>query len=147
MVIPKDLKKLINRYSRSVSSYVVTYYDQSIKSIGIYKNKKESGLHHFWYENGNPWARANYINGEKHGVHIIWYMNGMPMEESNWLNGKRDGVYRYWTQDGILLMETNRKNDKLNGLYKIYDTQTGLLFNEKYYENDEVKSEWYEDQY
>ena len=115
-MFPKELKKLVNKYASTQTSYVgITTPDTT--EFQIYKNGKPKGLRRGWYVLFNISFRPHSweyfredsmysgngdkgkVEGTRNGTVRSWLILGSGKEtlreESEWINGKKNGLLRY----------------------------------------------------
>ena len=75
MSLPRDLKKLINKYRGKINSYIENRYETGELGDQTIHNflENRSGLQRAYYTSGQLWTESFYLDGEQNGIGSSWY--------------------------------------------------------------------------
>ena len=63
------------------------------------ENGNRHGLWESYYDNGQLYFKANYVNGKEHGYWESYYDNGQLFYKGNYVNGEPHGYWDYGQLD------------------------------------------------
>lgn len=130
----------------------IEYYENGTKkSFNFYENKKLTGAHKFWYENGNLMEEGTYSNDDstnktfyklmnfwnKNGVQTIVDGNGFYDNSSN--DFKEKGIYKNGFKDGKWTGENAKSTFSFEEIY-----ENGKLISGFSLEKDGTRNEYTE---
>ena len=69
-------------------------------SEAIYMDGKKEGLALWWHRNGRKQRAVSYSADKAHGLMQRWYANGQKEEEGHYKMGIREGIWQRWFPDG-----------------------------------------------
>ena len=99
------------------------------KTAGFIKMNRKDGKWIEWYDNGNKWSEAHYVEGKENGKWICWHENGNKLAEGNYVAEKKDGKWIYWHENGKKRLEGNYVSGKQVGKW-IYWKYNGNKWSE-----------------
>jgi antitoxin component YwqK of YwqJK toxin-antitoxin module len=121
----------------------------------VFKHGKPSGTGRMYYNTGELYFKAFWVDGKLNGVGTWYYKDGKLFGVTPYTNNLRNGIDKAYYESGKLLREVTYSDDKKNGSAKDYyetgelkDEYTYLNDNEdgiekEYYKNGKVKSEFF----
>jgi len=112
-------------YPNGNIKYETEYFHGDIKSKKVY------------FESGELYWVADYLNGKKNGMLKEYYKNGQLKIEANFVNGKQDGWTRQYYSNGKIESEILFSDGKNNGIAKSYYSNGSLSF-DALFKNDTV---------
>jgi antitoxin component YwqK of YwqJK toxin-antitoxin module len=98
--------RIINYKDGKFDNPVIDYYMNGQKQIvGNYSDYwgTKNGSFTWFYENGQKFKEATYVNNNLDGSFRSWYSNGDKQEEVTYVNGQKDGCDYMWDADGKCL--------------------------------------------
>jgi len=102
---------------------VETFYDKEKKNpkeIYFLKNEKPDGLYESFYYNNKLKSKGIFDNGIQIGNWFYYYTNGHLKMNGSYITGKRSGEWTYYFENGKKQMTGNLKNGTRDGLWKFY---------------------------
>lgn len=100
------------------------------------ENGYKTGEWKKYYNSGNVFILANYVNDTLEGKVISYYKNGKVQAENDYLVGKLNGVSKQYDIKGNPIREISYKENLIFGNCKYYED--GYLDNELYYKNGAI---------
>jgi len=96
-------------------------YHEDKESKGYYNaDNKRMGLWEFYNDNGELYAKGEFINGERTGPWEIYYYNGKLSLKGEYINNRRTGPWEYYHPNGKLYSKGEYINDQLSGPWEYY---------------------------
>ena len=83
------------------------------------QNRKQ-GEYKSYYDDGQLWGHAFYLNDKRHGEYKYYRSNGQLFEQSFYINGKHHGEYKSYHINGELEIHCFYQNSCLHGEYNSY---------------------------
>ena len=78
------------------------YPDFKTKALGKTINGKREGKWTYWFQNGNKWTEAEFVDGLQHGEQTVYHENGQTYYKGNLENGIRVGEWSFFDEGGVL---------------------------------------------
>ena len=107
---------------------------------------KESGARVIYYEQGQLYSVARYVQGRLHGGVRYYFPSGKIALVQEWKNGLQEGIHRAFTEEGVLVSEIHyRQGEKYGDAREFYPN--GKKKSYAYYLHDLLhgkKIEWNE---
>lgn len=137
-------------------SFKVYYGNDSVATLGFFKNDKLHGAHKSYFKNGNIKMTTTYLDGVENGtrktyykdgklfttsvyerdtlsgMYTEYYPNGQIHFQYTYMNGKIEGPYKMYREDGSVIYEGQFKNDKKVGSWIKYDANGNIVKTENY---------------
>ena len=76
------------------------YPKRKLQMEGTFKGEKRNGLWTYYYENGNKWSEAEFVDGVYNGKSVTWFENGKKRYEGFYKDGKQTGKWKFWDEQG-----------------------------------------------
>jgi antitoxin component YwqK of YwqJK toxin-antitoxin module len=84
----------------------------------------------FWYENGLPKMKGNYLQGDRGGRFTWWHSNGQKQLEGTFVKGLKAGRWRWWHANGMKASEGTYQDDQPSGVWTWWN-EDGKVENQK----------------
>lgn len=92
--------------SMSKLVYEVQYYESGKRKMeGSYQNGVREGKWVAWYENDTVWSIGYYKNGKRNGLSAVYHPNGVKYYDKNYKNDIAEGKWNFYNEDGSLVGE------------------------------------------
>ncbi|NBC84431.1 MAG: hypothetical protein GVY19_13775 [Bacteroidetes bacterium] len=101
-----------------------------------------SGKWLIYYDNGDVYAKGNYIRNKKSGKWEYFYQNGNLLQKGYYKKGKPDGEWTWYYRNGDTLRYEEFIAGKENGYYLEYDQENNIIA-EGYYIDGEKDGDWF----
>lgn len=121
-----------------------------VRSVGNFKNNRQTGEWHFLFGGGVPEQIGNFVNGQFDGEWKWFFKNGKPLRVEEYVKGKREGKYIEVDESGDTTAVGNYVDGEMDGYWvlQVGDNvekgkySVGLKEGEwkEYYSNGVVKS-------
>ena len=121
--LPKELNKLLRKYSGSRTTYRNSWDTELYEWEYIEKDSARHGLY----------RKFSRPDGTLYKFKFRYFDPGM-IKEAYYKNGKRNGTNKTWYYNGELEKDYNYENDKLHGICTIWWLD-GKIKHKDYYEN------------
>ncbi|MEN0006478.1 MAG: hypothetical protein AAF798_20165 [Bacteroidota bacterium] len=75
----------------------------------------------WYYNNGNPYFEATYVNDLLQGTYQIWYENGQLAESLRFKDHLEDGAAVFYHPNGQIAMQGTYQNGEMIGTWQFFD--------------------------
>lgn len=114
------------------------WYDtDTLRLKACYKNNLFEGDYVFYYDNGKPAYKKQYIRGAENGETVYWDKGGNMLWKSVFKDGMRNGLCTAWYPNGKKEFEGTYVNDLMQGKWKYWD-KTGKSVKTETYEKGKL---------
>jgi len=121
------------------------YQTKSRPDIVIADAVMKGGFHDgpmtWYYPDGKPSTKMNFIADNQNGEYLQYYPDGKPMVKGRLENGNKEGLWITWGEEGNIDSEQFYFNNMMDSVHSYYDDDGSVRLTETYF-NDEQEGEY-----
>lgn len=105
---------------------------------GRFVNDVPTGEFVYYHKNGKLKSRCTFLGGTSKVKTVLFDENGKKAAEGLFIDQQKEGVWTYFNEKGMKIKVESYKKGVKHGLWQTYSSQSGILLEEKNYDNGEL---------
>ena len=118
--LTRDVAGRLQYKDQLFSGYILSYYENGIKSRTGYLNGRKEGKSVGFYRNGSNRFERTYRDGKKDGIHQGWFENSKLKFQYRFEDGLSIGNHKEWYSDGSLFKDLNYRDGRPFGAQRVW---------------------------